>query len=77
MDLFKLPGLGEVQAAKLLLELVGASSRIEELSFRNYGGSTRTGISPVFKKEEEEEKSDFWENIERPTFLQFTPKNKF
>lgn len=58
MDLFKLSGLGEVQAAKLLLELVGPSSRTEELSFRNYGGSTRTGVSPVFKKKEEE-KSDF------------------
>lgn len=50
MDLFKLPGPIEVQIVKLLLQLVGASSTTEELLFRNYGGSTRTGVSPVFQK---------------------------
>jgi len=41
----------------LLLELVGASSRAEELPFRNYGGSTKIGLLSAFK--EEEEKTSF------------------
>lgn len=56
-DLFKLPGPGEVQVFRLLMELVAANSRTEDFPPRppgNYGVLTRKRVSPIFKKEEED-----------------------